>query len=184
MSSPYPEKRDALKVTGVEYLSPSFLDRLEAGLDMLLTLIPWRVPYTDLEVVGSFGCNCARPGSDLDINIRFPDEAAQKAAWEAYSAHDKHEYVQAKWALRHQLGIVIQVGMRNHDSRGYWPVYSLRERKLYNRKPGEVRALHGKWDDSLKRWVERAPPTPAKRAAHMSELQRIIQETRQRHGTA
>src|SRR5687767_11255381 len=138
MLPPYPKKSQEWAVTGVEYLPEQLLDRLERGLDRILKPIPWPVPYTDLEVVGSYGCNCARPGSDLDITVRFPTMADCRAAWALYRSMDRNNYVARKNALRHELGIVIQVGIRNHDSRDYWPVYSLRERRLFNRQPGEV----------------------------------------------
>lgn len=166
-------KLDKWRVSGVEYLSVECLDDLQMELDWLLSFMPFKDLIVDYEICGSYAFNCADDTSDIDIDLA-PNtwEEVLSIRQNYFFNEDKTfliDFCQKLDELSDRLGIKVEAMVSCHDNKLYNECFSLKERKLYNRKAGEVVYKRRKWNSQTNQWEDTTklekfcdPPFPPK----------------------
>jgi hypothetical protein len=126
----------------IEYASQEQLSTLETGLSEFLSIVRNRfnIPQTlietiDFEICGSYGFGTQRWFSDIDIQLSTSDQRTQQQLKNIILPH-KIEFLQEVYALSKRLKTKIEIHFSEWKNKQYNEIYSLKERRLYNRTEG------------------------------------------------
>lgn len=166
-------KLDKWRVSGVEYLPVECLDDLQRELDWLLSFTPFKNQIIDYEICGSYVFNCADDTSDIDINLAPQTYDEVLNIRNNYFLNEDRvfliDFYQKVDELSERLGIKVEAVVICHDNKLYNECFSLRERKLYNRKAGDVVYKRKRWNSQTNKWEDTTklekfcdPPFPPK----------------------
>lgn len=118
------EQKDTLR-----YALREFLGILEEHYH-----IPFTTMVTDFEICGSWAFGINTSGADMDIQLSTENYDNQRIIEHALRG-DKIFLKRQVWELSHRLKLHIDIGYSEHGNKEYNICYSLRENKLYGRRP-------------------------------------------------
>jgi predicted nucleotidyltransferase len=114
------------------------LDVLEAALDEMLSGYPVQRLIKDYLICGSFAYGTQRYWSDFDIQLSAQNKKSQKEL-EAILSADKENFGRLVTDTSCRLKISLDVRFQSHNQEEKSECFSLRKRRLYNRKAGEAK---------------------------------------------
>jgi len=131
------------------------LDTLKQALDEFVNIMDdhftdmgVRDLIKDYEICGSFAYGNQRIWSDFDIQLTTEDRDKQEQLRTIF-LEDLSFFMEQVYKMQHRLKVSIEVRFGEWKNKQYSEVYSLRERKLYNREP------HTRRPDTFKRRYNR-----------------------------
>jgi uncharacterized protein len=169
--TPYCDLKDKKwRVERVEDLPISLLDEIETLMQDVVDATGIGHLVHDFEICGSYAFGCAELGSDLDLNIAAKDWPDQKAIEAIIMADGKKLWavakeLVAKWSRVHKIDVDIM--FMNPDCRTYGYCYSLKQRKIFGRNPGETVRVKGRWNEAKQKWLLIPKPTRKFECDHM-----------------
>lgn len=140
----------------MEYLSLECLNDLQAEIDWLLSFMSFKDQIIDYEICGSYAFNCADDTSDIDINLAPLTWDEVSSIRQNYFSNQEFliDFCQRLEELSDRLGIKVEVVVSCPDNKLYNECFSLKERKLYNRKSGEGIYKRRKWNNQTNKWED------------------------------
>jgi predicted nucleotidyltransferase len=123
----------------IEHASKEQLDTLQDALEeVIVQLVPELIDLIiDIEVCGSYAYGIQRCWSDFDIQLVAKNQEDQKKVEKILASKSNLLHITCyELSVRLKHNIEIHYSVHNNKETGV-EVYSLRERKLYNREEGK-----------------------------------------------
>lgn len=139
-------KHPKWRVASFTVLPPAQIAELLTGVHECIRHFPFYNQIADIEIVGSYVFGCAKPHSDIDINIQMSGKPAQRAAYNIWRQPQfRTEFLIKRKLLRQEQGLYIDICCGAENSKEYVPVYSVNESRFYNwnaNRREEIRAKY------------------------------------------
>lgn len=154
------QKAPEWRVADVMLLPQELLTLLENRLDAMAASLGASHMVADWEVCGSYAFGCAEAHSDIDIEWAAPNWTEQEIVGHlCYGTEASiRRFVELRDEISNDLKVSLDIVLTNPDNKSYNYCYSLKERKLYNRAPGQVIMTRRRWDAGIKRWYDTPRP--------------------------